>query len=82
MCYYEGHIVASTWLLTTWNSQSGNVLAMAPVEDTSQKPRLVVPVAHVSSLIIKRLVPHYLDTQCFFTCYCARKKKMFYLTLA
>ena len=20
MCYYEGHIVVSTWLLTTWNS--------------------------------------------------------------
>ena len=26
MCYYEGHIVASTWLLTTRNSQSENVL--------------------------------------------------------
>ena len=26
MCYYEGHIVASTWLLTTCNSQSENVL--------------------------------------------------------
>ena len=25
MCYYEGHIVASTWLLSTWNSQSENV---------------------------------------------------------
>ena len=26
MCYYEEHIVASTWLLTKWNSQSENVL--------------------------------------------------------
>ena len=26
MCYYEGQIVASTWLLTTWNSRSENVL--------------------------------------------------------
>ena len=26
ICYYEGHIVASTCLLTTWNSQSENVL--------------------------------------------------------
>ena len=26
MCYYEGHIVVSTWLLTTCNSQSENAL--------------------------------------------------------
>ena len=26
MCYYKGHIAATTWLHTTWNSQSENVL--------------------------------------------------------